>query len=102
MKTSPILPPHPLDHPGAIKIMLGREASAAIMSNGDYHLAVISHPDCTSPPEALGRLILVCVPLPKDALDAATRVALGKCRAVKIKALGGTLAAKGGQFAVGG
>ena len=78
------LPPHPLDHPGSIKIMLGREASEAIAANGDYHLAVISHPDSTSPPEANGRMILTCLPLGKSALDAAARVALGKARAVTI------------------
>lgn len=79
---SPIIPPHPLDHPGSIKIMLGLEASEAIAANGDFHLAMISHPDATSPPEANGRLILTCLPLDKTALDAAARVALGKARAV--------------------
>lgn len=81
---SPVLPTHPLDHPGSIKIMLGLEASEAIAANGDYHLAVISHPDATSPPEANGRLILTCLPLSKSALDDAARVALGKARAVTI------------------
>jgi hypothetical protein len=82
---SPILPQHPLDHPGSIKIMLGRDASEAIAANGDFHLAMISHPDATSPPEANGRLILVCIPLDKATLDAAARVALRKARAVTIK-----------------
>ena len=81
---SPVLPVHPLDHPGSIKIMLGREASEAIAATGDYHLAVISHPDATSPPEANGRLILTCIPLAKPVLDGAARVALGTHRAVKI------------------
>ena len=81
---SPILPPHPLDHPGSIKILLGREASEAIAANGDFHFAGITHPDATSPPEAHGRLILVCIPLDKAALDAAARVALGRARAMKI------------------
>jgi hypothetical protein len=53
---SNILPPHPLDHP-----------------------------DSTSPPEAYGRLILVCIRTDKATLDAATRVALGMARAVTIK-----------------
>lgn len=79
------LPQHPLDWPGSIKIMLGRHASEAIAANGDFHLAMISHPDATTPPEADGRLILVCLPLAKSALDAATRGALGKARAVTIK-----------------
>jgi len=81
---SPIIPPHPLDHPGSIKILLGREASEAIAANGDFHLAMISHPDATSPPEALGRLVLTCLPLDKETLNAATRVALGTARAVNI------------------
>ena len=81
---SPILPPHPLDHPGSIKILLGREASDAIAANADFHFAAITHPDATSPPEAHGRLILVCLRTDKATLDAATRVALGKDRAVKI------------------
>lgn len=67
--------------------MLGREASEAIAANGDFHLAMISHPDSTSPPEANGRLILTCLPLPKDVLNAATSVALGKSRAVKTPTL---------------
>jgi len=82
---SPVIPQHPLDHPGSIKIILRRDASEAIAANGDFHLAMISHPDATSPPEAHGRLILVCLPLAKSVLDAATRVALGKARAVTIK-----------------
>ena len=80
-----LLPPHPLDHAGTIKIMLGREASEAIAANGDFHLAMISHPDATSPPEASGRLILTCLPLSKASLDAAARVALGKARAVTMR-----------------
>jgi hypothetical protein len=65
--------------------MLGRETSEAIAANGDYHLAMISHPDATSPPEAHGRLILVCLPLDKATLNDASRVALGQARAVTIK-----------------
>jgi len=83
--SSPIIPPHPLDHPGSIKIILGREVSEAIAANADFHFAGISHPDATSPPEAAGRLILVCIRTDKATLDAATRVALGKARAVTIK-----------------
>ncbi len=66
--------------------MLGQEASNAIAAHGDHHLAMISHPDATSPPEANGRLILTCLPLDKATLNAATRVALGKARAISIKA----------------
>ena len=82
---TPIIPPHPLDHPGAIKILLGREASEAIAANADFHFAGITHPDSTSPPEAHGRLILVCLPVDRPTLYAATSVALGKARAVTIK-----------------
>jgi hypothetical protein len=82
---SPILPPHPLDHPGTIKILLGQQASEAIAANGDYHLAMITRPDATSSRETSGRLILVCVPLAKNVLNSATRVALGKARAVPTK-----------------
>lgn len=73
-----IIPRHNLDHPGSIKIILGREASDAIAANGDYHLAMISHPDATSPPEAAGRLVLVCVPLTKRLANEAANVALGR------------------------
>lgn len=77
--------PHAFDHPGSIKIILGQAASDAIAANADFHFAGISHPDSTSPPEAHGRLILVCIRTDKATLDAATRVVLGKARAVTIK-----------------
>jgi hypothetical protein len=80
---SPIIKPHPLDHPGSVKILLGREASEAISANGDYHLAIITYPDATSPTEAHGRMILICLPVPLQTLNAATRVALGKMVATK-------------------
>ena len=86
MKHTPIIPRHPLDHPGSIKIMLSRATSEAIAANADYHLAAISHPDSTSPPEALGRLILVCLPMTKETANAAYRVATGTHKAVRIKA----------------
>jgi hypothetical protein len=79
------LPRHPLDHPGSIKVLLGREASEAIAANGDYHLAVITHPDATSPQGHLGRLVLICLPCTKDQLDAGYRVASGTHKATKIK-----------------
>ena len=82
---SPIIPSHPLDHAGSIKIMLGRKASEAIAANGEFLLAMIYRHDSTSPPEAHGRLILCCLALNKATLNAATRVALGKARAVRIK-----------------
>lgn len=84
MKTT-IIPRHPLDRPGSIKILLGREASEAIAANGDFHLAAITRPDSTSPRDHDGRLVLVCIPASKDALDAAYRVVSGTHRAAKIK-----------------
>lgn len=85
MTGSPIIPSHPLDLPGSIKIMLGRAASEILEAHGERFLAVISHPDSTSPPEANGRMILTCLPLSITAINDATRVALGKARAVSIK-----------------
>jgi hypothetical protein len=81
----PILPGLALQHPGTIRILLGKEASEAIAANGDYHLAAITHPDHTDPPETLGRLVVLCVPTSKALLDDAARVILGTHRAVKIK-----------------
>ena len=85
MTPSPVIRHHPLDHPGSIKILLSRAASEALAANGDYHLALVSHPDATSPPESAGRLILVCVPLTKEAADNAARVALGTMTARPIR-----------------
>ena len=81
---SPILPPQIHDHPGSITIMLSREVSEAIAANADFHFARITHPAATSPPEAIGRIILVCLRTDKATLDAASRVALGQARAVGI------------------
>ena len=86
MTASPIIPSHPLDHPGSIKILLGQAASDILAAHGEHFLAVVSHPDSTSPPHAAGRMILTCLPLRKDALNAAHSVALGRCRAVRVKA----------------
>ena len=83
--TSPIIPHHPLDHPGSIKIMIGRKASEAIAGNADFHLAAITRPDATSPKGHDGRLVLVCVPASKAQLDDAYRVATGSHRAVRIR-----------------
>lgn len=83
MKT-PILPSSTLEHPGSIRILLGQAASDAIAANGDFHLAAITHPRPTDPPEAMGRLVLVCIPTTKQRLDEAARIVLGTHRAVKI------------------
>jgi len=81
--SSPLIKPHPLDVAGSIKIMLGQAASDILAAHGDCHFAIISHPDATSPPEASGRLILTCLPLPRQTLDNATRVALGTMAATR-------------------
>jgi hypothetical protein len=85
MTESPIIKPHPLDHPGSIKIRLSLAASQAIEANGDYHLAIISHPDCTSPPECAGRMILSCLPLPLATLNEAISVGMGQATVRRIK-----------------
>lgn len=82
---SEILPPHPLDVPGSIKVILGREASETIAAHGDQFIAIISHPDSTSSSEATGRMILTVVPVPKQLLQDACNVALGKLKASKPK-----------------
>jgi len=82
---SPVIPRHPLDHPGVIKILLGRAASETIKASGDYHFVVITKSDCTCPPESADRLILICLPVSKDTANDASRVALGKAAAKPIR-----------------
>lgn len=82
---STTLPHHPLDAPGVLKILIGREASEIIEAHGEQFLAIITHPDSTSPPEATGRLVLHVLPITKERADAAYRVAAGKARAMPIK-----------------
>jgi hypothetical protein len=79
------LPPHPLDHPGVVKILLGPTASATIRATGDHHLVMTRPANHGDPPEAAGRMILVCLPLDLEVLNAAARVALGKARATTIR-----------------
>ena len=82
---SPLIPRHPLDHPGSLKILLGREASAALAAHGDHFMAIVTHPDATSPIESAGRLILTCLPCAKDSINAACRVAMGEAVARPIR-----------------
>ena len=79
-----ILPPHPLDAAGVVKIHLGEPASAALKACGPFFLALVAAADCTAPPAMRGSMILLCLPLDKARADAAANVALGKARAVKI------------------
>ena len=83
---SPVIPRHPLDHPGVVKILLSRAASEALEAIGPHCLCIATKADCTAPPEAQGRMILHCLPITKEAADAAFRVASGMARAVRVKA----------------
>jgi hypothetical protein len=65
--------------------MLGQAASDALAALGDYFIAAVVHPDCTSPPEAHGRMILIALPASREAIDNATKVALGKMVARPIR-----------------
>lgn len=82
---SPILPPNPLDHPGVVKIALGQSASDALTALGPHCLVIASKTDSTAPEAARGRMVLLCLPLTKDAADDAFRAATGRMRAVKVK-----------------
>ncbi len=82
---SPVLPSHPLDHAGSLKILIGMEASRAIRANGEFHLVAITKPDATTPDHQDGQMVLVCIPATKDQLNGAYRVASGSHRAVKIR-----------------
>jgi hypothetical protein len=80
-----MLPPHPLDHPGVVKLLLSQAASDALAELGPFHLILASKADCTAPPEAQGRFVLICQPLDKATADDAAAVALGRKRAAKIR-----------------
>ena len=82
---SPILPRHPLDQPGVVKIVLGQTASEALHGLGKHVLVVATMADSTAPPEVQGRMILLCLPTTKQAADDAYRVASGAHRVAKIK-----------------
>ena len=85
MTASPVIPPHPLDRPGVVKIMLGQLASDAVAALGEHCLVITSKADGTAPEGAQGRMILHCLPWTQDALNAAYRVASGSHRATRIK-----------------
>ena len=85
MNPSPIIRRHPLDVPGSIKIALGQAASDALAAHRDMFFAVVVHPDSTSPPEAMGRMILIAIPGDRAAIDGACRVAAGKARDASIR-----------------
>jgi len=81
----PLLPPHPLDHPSVIKIMLGQTARDALKAIGPHHLAIIIQADSTAPPEAQGRFVLHCLPLSPELANDAFRVATGRATAKPIR-----------------
>lgn len=82
MKTDPNNP-DPLAPAGLVRILLGQAASDTLRAAGDYFILQA----CQSPqPEHSGRFILLALPTDKDTCDACARVALGKARAVRIKA----------------
>jgi len=79
-----ILPRHPLDIDGVVKIALGSAASAALRAIGPRHLCITTESDATAPPEAHGRLVLVCLPLTRERAFDVSRVALGSHKAVRV------------------
>jgi hypothetical protein len=85
MNTAQVIPRHPLDHPGSIKVLLGRAASHAIAANSDFHMAAIVRPDCTAPADHGGRLVLHCLPATAEQLDLCYGILRGTHRAVRIK-----------------
>jgi hypothetical protein len=86
MTASPVIPAHPLDHPGVVKIALGRATSDALRDVSEYHLAIISKADCTAPAEVQDRMVLHVIQLTKELATAVAGVALGTHRAQRIKA----------------
>ena len=85
MTASPILPKHPLDHRGVVKIMLGAAASDALRAVGPHHLCIVTEPDATAPAEAQGRMVILCLPLTREQAHDASLVALGHAAARPIK-----------------
>lgn len=82
---NPVLNRHPLDHPGALKILLGHAASVALAASGPHHLVMVTRADCTAGDGTQGRMVLHCLPVSQELADAAYRVASGTHRAVRIK-----------------
>ena len=66
---------------GHVRIALSEVASDALRAAGEAFVIV----GRGSYPEAPGRMVIHCLPIPKRQADAACRVAMGTHRAVKIK-----------------
>jgi hypothetical protein len=83
--TSPVLPRHPLDRPGLVKILLGHAASTALARAGDHFLVIASRADATAGPENRGRFVLLCLAIPQAAANDAAQVAMGMKRAAAVR-----------------
>lgn len=83
---SPVLPSHPLDAPGVVKVVLGQSASDALKGLGRHCFIVATMADSTAPEAAQDRMILHCLPITRERADAAYNVATGKMRAVTPRA----------------
>jgi len=81
-----VLPAHPLDHAGVVKIALSQSATDALAALGPHCLIIATMADCTAPEHAQGRMILHCMPLTQERANDAFRIATGKARAQSIKA----------------
>lgn len=68
-----------------MKIMLGQTASDALKAIGPHHLAIITRADSTAPPQARGRLLILCLPLTAEKANDAFQVATGRAKALKTK-----------------
>lgn len=82
-RLNPVLPPHPLDHPGVVRIALGFAASEALKGLGKHVLIIGAMADATAPEHAQGRMVLHCLPITKQAADDAYKVAKGSHRAAR-------------------
>lgn len=58
----PILPRHPADLPGTVRILLSRAATDALAGVGP-HLCIATYAPHPQPPEAWGRGALTCLPI---------------------------------------
>ena len=85
MSPSPVIPPHPLDQPGVVKIALSQASTDALTALGRHCLVIAAKADSTAPESLQGRMILYCLPITRELADDAYHVALGTHRAVKVK-----------------
>lgn len=67
--------------PEPVKIILGESATKALLEAGECFLIVGKG----SWPDSPGRMVIHCLPIPKEQADAACHVAMGSHRAVKVR-----------------